>query len=114
MDNCSNQTKHEAALAVLTNSQKQHSKRFDLLELRLSEFKRKTDQIDEKISRIETEQAKQTEQIRQITESVTDIKQSLEKKAPMPTGVTASIIAAVVSGLFMLGANIILRTLGGN
>lgn len=113
MNDCPN-PEHEAALAVLSSKQEQNSKRFDLLEVELRDFKRKTDRIDEKISRIETEQVKQTEQIKQITESVTDIKQSLEKKAPMPTGVTASVIAAVVSGLFMLGANIILRTLGGN
>lgn len=113
MENCPN-PEHETALALLTNTQEQHSKRFDLLEVRLKDFTNKFDQMDESLIKIKVEQAKQTEQMKQLNQSVTELKSELGTKAPMPTGVTASIIAAVVSGIFMLGANIILRFFGGN
>lgn len=114
MNDCSNQLEHEKQLVKLASQQAQHSKRFDTLELNLEDLHQKIEKIDERTQRTEIEQAKQAEQLNHMASSIEDIKSTLEKKAPMPTGVTASIIAAVISGIFMLGATYFFRLFGGN
>lgn len=114
MADCSNQLEHEKQLIKLASQQAQNSKRFDTLEVRLQDFTNKFDQMDENITEIKVEQAKQTEQMNQLNKSVAELKSELGKKAPMPTGVTASIIAAVISGIFMLGATYFFKLFGGN
>ena len=114
MNDCSNQLEHEKQLVKLASQQAQHSKRFDSMEINLEGVHQKLEKIDERTQRTEIEQAKQAEQLNHMESSIEDIKALVEKKAPMPTGVTASIIAAVISGIFMLGATYFFKLFGGN